>query len=195
MMIAMIIMFTGCTTETTVEVNLPVERYAVFFYLYGGWDYVSNAEIRIVSTADNRISHTATSDEYGRATIFDVRLGSYHVTITAQDYEVFEDIINVTLLNFEFHPYLNPILVTGWIWVRVPGWNDISNAEVTLVNTEDSDIFFTEMTDWHGDARFRSIPKGVYTLTVSAEGYHEHSESMNIQEHFNRSVWLTPHGS
>jgi len=195
MVIAIVIMLTGCTNEKIVEVNLPVERYAVFFYLYGGWDYVSNAEIRIVSTADSRITHTAISDEYGRATIFDVRLGSYHLTITAQDYEILEDVINVTLLNFEFHLYLNPILVSGMIWVRAPGWNDISNAEVTLVNTEDSDIFFTEMTDWRGDALFRRIPKGVYTLTVSAEGYHEHSESMNIQEPFSRNVWLTPHGS
>lgn len=66
------------------------------------------------------------------------------------------------------------------------GTNAISGATVSLSET------ITDTTDENGDVSFEDVDGGDYTLTVTADGYADYSDSLTVDGDEEVNVTLTP---
>jgi len=120
---------------------------------------------------------SATSNSSGAYVISDVPPGNYTVTVSADGYEDSSETITVTAgetetLDFTLKPVPTTGTITGTVMDSSSG-EVIANATVTVNG-------MSATSNSSGAYVISVVPPGNYTVTVSADGYEDSSETITV---------------
>jgi beta propeller repeat protein len=123
--------------------------------------------------------YTGETDGTGTAVLTGIASGSYTLTVSAAGYLNYTQSYSITgnqvvqiTLTEDTPGQTFSLAVT----VKDTIQNPVKGATITLAGTQT----YTDVTDAQGDAAFFNIISGSYTLSVSAPGYQEWAQPINI---------------
>lgn len=138
---------------------------------------ISGVSVTVMGDA----SKTLTTDSAGR---YSVKLpnGDYTLSFSADNYKSATASVSLsedTTLNMALEKLIEPSVITGIVTDKETG-KPIAGASVTAISTVDSDSA-SATTDSSGHYRIEVPGDKTYSLTYSAEGYHELSLRQELE--------------
>lgn len=134
-------------------------------------------------------SYTGVTDETGAAVLTPIPSGTYALTVFATTYQEWTQPVQVTrdeLISVTLESELidsdtdtdTSTNISVAVTVEDTSQNPVPAATVTLAGPQT----YTNITDAQGDAVFFNVVSGEYTLSVSAAGYREWTQPIQITE-------------
>lgn len=161
-------------TPTPTPTSEPEAQTGSVNILIHDLDDVKIANANVTLTNDDT-TYTGTTDEKGECTISDIVYGDYTLTIEAEGYETYEELIQITEDEDSTEVLMDKIEV-GDVKVTVTdGENPIESASVVITDTE-----FTATTGSAGGCTIRNVPLGEYTIEASKDGYINGLEDLTV---------------
>jgi len=145
--------------------------------------------VTVIDTDGNPISkasvtlgpYTGLTDETGVAAITNIAGGSYTLTVSAAGYQGYTQLLSITgnetvIITLERETSEPGAQVSVAVTVKDTVQNPVSGATVTLVGPST----YTGITDTQGDVAFFNVVSGSYTLSVSAKGYQDWAQPVEV---------------
>jgi len=164
------------------------------FHIHNIFDEgLAGASIRLINVEDASMVYEGLTDAHGAFFIENRIGGIYNIIINAEGFETHSRFLNLHRNNFRDTIRLTSVNAMGLIAVRGYNTGNIEGAIVQLVNRDDSNIRYIEITDINGQARFRDIGRGVYDMSVTHEGFQPFNSGLSsISGGFHGQVTLLP---
>ena len=153
----------------------------VYITVYSGSNRINNANV-VLSTANGETTYSTTTDDLGYCAFDDIPYGEYTVTITANGYQDFTD--TITLDDFEifreFELTVEDQPEVSTVHASVTSDNvGVPNANVELLDAV-SGTTYVGTANRQGVCDIPEVPYGMYTVTVTANGYEKLSSTVTV---------------